>query len=253
MSSKQVTIAAAETALNAPTHRNTGPRKGQSDPTGQPPAEPEPSRGGNVPAVLKAPGKPELVQPGIPPAVREDQAERAGAVRPPASRSRLRSRHILVVFSFLLLVVGPTAVSAWYLWTRAADQFASYVGFSVRTEDVGSAINSILGPLSLGESSSAPDAEVLYQFIQSQDLADAVDKKLDLRGIWSKAGPDADPVFSYHPPGTIEDLLDHWERKVKVSYDRNTGLIELRVLAFTPGDAKAIAEEIFARSSEMIN
>jgi len=51
----------------------------------------------------------------------------------------------------------------------------------------------------------------------------------------------------------IEALADYWGRMVKVFYDRGSGLIEIRVLAFAPGDAKAIAEVIFNESSEMIN
>jgi len=81
----------------------------------------------------------------------------------------------------------------------------------------------------------------------------AVNAELDLRRLWSKADPKIDPVFSYHPPGTIEDLVKHWERKVRIYYDSGTGLIDLRVLAFDPDDATAIADEIYRRSSAMIN
>ena len=55
------------------------------------------------------------------------------------------------------------------------------------------------------------------------------------------------------PPGTIEDLLAHWQRKVKVYYDSGTGVIEAKVLAFTPEEAQTIAEEVFAESTAMIN
>ena len=173
-------------------------------------------------------------------------------VPPPAPKSRWRRRHWAVLISFVLLVEAPAAAVAWYLWDRAADQYASRVGFSVRTEENASAIESILGPLDLSGSSSS-DTDILYEFIQSQDLVARIDKKLDLRGLWSKADPEQDPVFAYHPPGTIEDLLDHWGRMVKIYYDSGTGLIDLRVLAFTPGDAQAIAEEIYAESTAMIN
>ncbi|MEM8759077.1 MAG: ester cyclase, partial [Pseudomonadota bacterium] len=66
-----------------------------------------------------------------------------------------------------------------------------------------------------------------------------------LRRIWSKSDPEVDPVFAYHPPGTIEDLVDHWPRKVSIAYDSGSGLIDLRVLAFDPQEARAIAQLIF--------
>ncbi|MEM6374611.1 MAG: capsule biosynthesis protein [Pseudomonadota bacterium] len=158
----------------------------------------------------------------------------------------------MVILSFLVMVALPIGASAWYLWTRAADQYASFVGFSVRTEEAGSALNSLLGPLDFG-GGQTPDADILYEFIQSQDLVARLDDALDLRAIWSLVDPEVDPVFAYHPPGTIEDLRDHWWRKVHISYDNTTGLIELRVLAFTPDDARRIAEAIAAASTELIN
>ena len=40
--------------------------------------------------------------------------------------------------SNVLLVLIPSIISAVYLYTRAADQYASYVGFSVRSESASS-------------------------------------------------------------------------------------------------------------------
>ncbi|MCB2135594.1 MAG: hypothetical protein KDE08_06565 [Rhodobacteraceae bacterium] len=152
--------------------------------------------------------------------------------------------------SFALLVVLPVIASGFYLWQVAADQFASYGGFSVHREESGSAIDLIGGISALsGGASSTSDADVLYEFIQSQDLVRRIDDKLDLRSIWSKA--EGDPVFTYDAPGTIEDLLRHWKRKVNVTFDN--GMITLRVLAFDPADAQKIAEAIFDESAVMIN
>ncbi|WP_238705132.1 hypothetical protein [Parasedimentitalea marina] len=61
-------------------------------------------------------------------------------IRPPAAASRTRGRHRGIALSFLLAVVLPFAVATWYLYERAADQYASYLGFSVRTEESSSAI-----------------------------------------------------------------------------------------------------------------
>ncbi|MGV6849301.1 MAG: capsule biosynthesis protein, partial [Marinibacterium sp.] len=135
---------------------------------------------------------------------------------------------------------------------RATDQYASYVGFSVRTEEQGSSIEGLFGIAGISGSSSS-DTDILYEFLQSQQLVAAVDAALDLRTIWSRPGTDADPVFSYDPSGTIEDLTDHWAKKVKIYYDSNSGLIDLRVLAFDPLEAQAIAQEIYDEASAMIN
>lgn len=150
------------------------------------------------------------------------------------------------------MVMLPAAVIALYLWIRAADQYASDLGFSVRREESSSAIE-LLGGLTTLSGSSSSDTDILYEFLQSQEIVRTLDEQLDLRAIWAKAGPRVDPIFSYHPPGTIEDLMDHWESKVLISYDGASGLIDLRVLTFTPEDSQTIAEAILRESGEMIN
>lgn len=62
-----------------------------------------------------------------------------------------------------------------------------------------------------------------------------------------------DPLLSFDPDGTIEDLVDYWERMLRISYDSGSGLIEMRVLAFDPQEAQAIAQEIYLESSETVN
>ena len=173
-------------------------------------------------------------------------------VPPTAPAARAHARHWLALASFLVMVLIPVAATGWYLWVRAADQYASYVGFSVRKEEVGSAVE-LLGGITELSGSSSSDTDILYEFLQSQELVAELDADLDLRAIWSKADPARDPVFAYHPPGTIEDLVDHWARKVRIYYDSGTGLLDLRVLAFDPEDAHAIAARIYDRSSQMIN
>lgn len=174
-----------------------------------------------------------------------------GPVRPPARPASLERRHKVIALSFLLAVALPILVSAWYLWVRANDQYASYLGFSVRSEASPSS-GELLGGLStlVGmTSSSSTDSDILYKFIQSHDLVDRVNRRLDLAAIWSKA--EGDPVFSYRGNDTMEDLLSEWERKVRVYYDN--GMIDLRVLAFTAEDSHAIAEAILEESTIRIN
>jgi len=170
--------------------------------------------------------------------------------RPPARVARARPRHWGLLVSFLLLVLLPVSATTWYLWTQAEDQYASTVGFSVRREEASNPID-LLGGLTGISSSSSSDTDILYEFLKSQKLVADMDVRLDLRGIWSK--PEGDPVFTFDPDGSIEDLVDYWGRMVRTSYDGSTGLIEIRALAFTPADATAIAQALFDESAKMIN
>ena len=171
--------------------------------------------------------------------------------KPMAQAAKLRSRHRRLIISFFVAVLAPLIVAAWYMYTRAQDQYVSYVAFAVRSEDVSSNLDLFGGIGALG-SGTSEDTDILYEFIQSRELVRSADSELDLRKIYSETYG-IDPVFSFNRDGTIEDLASYWKNMVKIFYDSGTGLIELRVHAFNPDDAKKVSEYIFTRSSAMIN
>ncbi|NEX47750.1 sugar transporter [Rhodobacter sp. ETT8] len=162
----------------------------------------------------------------------------------------MQRRHRLTILSLGIWVVLPVIALAVYLYVFAADQYASTVGFTVRTEETGSAME-ILGGLTSLSSASSSDTDVLYKFIQSQELVREMDATLNLREMFRK--PAADPVFSLSRDSSIEDLVRYWARMVRIYYDPGTGLMEIESRAFDPEDARAISTEIFARSTQMIN
>lgn len=180
------------------------------------------------------------------PAQAKTAARRSGAAVPSRKRPL---RHFILLASFLIWVLAPVGAAAVYLYTVAQDQYASHVGFSVRKEEMGSAIE-ILGGITELSGSSSSDTDILYEFIQSQQLVRIVNQQLDLPTLFQRAG---DPVFSLGDDTRIEALSRYWKRMVKVYYDRGSGLIEVRVLAFDAENAQQIAKTVFAESSRMIN
>lgn len=171
------------------------------------------------------------------------------AFAPPARLARTKTRHVILLLSFILWVLVPTSGVAVYLYTVAKDQYASHVGFSVRREEVGSAME-LLGGISALSGSSSTDTDILYEFIRSRQMVRLVDDRLDLQSIYTVNG---DPYFSLGTDARIEALVEYWQRVVSVYYDNSSGLIEVRALAFDPKDAHAITQVVFDESSRMIN
>jgi len=199
-------------------------------------------RGPAPPVIPKVPEVPDDVEsPGL-----------AAPVRRPVAAARPRPRHFFLLVSFALCTLLPLSILALYLWGRAADQYASYLGFSVRTEESSSAIE-LLGGITDLSTGSSSDTDILYSYLTSQELVRRIDDEVDLRAIWSRVSRFQDPLFAFDPDGTIEDLQAHWERKVSIIYDSGTGLIDLRILAFDPQDARAISEALLAECTKMIN
>ena len=167
------------------------------------------------------------------------------------NKTKLRApRHIFIIIAFLCFVVGPTALSGWYLYTKASDQYASRVGFVVRQADASPVPSLELLGSSLGGVSST-ESDMLVKFIESAEMVALLDKTLNVKSLYSK--PVNDPIFAFDPSGSAEDLLRYWRRMVKLIYEPGSGLMELRVLAFNRIDAQSIATEIQRKSGDMIN
>lgn len=174
-------------------------------------------------------------------------------VRPLARKAKPKKRHWGLVSAFVIVVLFPIGATWWYLNERAAEQYASTVAFTVRSEDISSPAD-LLGGLApaLGGGGGSSDTDILYEFIRSQSLVERIDTQLDLRSFYAPPY-DQDPIFAFAKDGTIEDLTAYWQRMVRISYDSGSGLMELRVLAFSPEQARTVADAIFDQSTAMIN
>jgi len=176
---------------------------------------------------------------------------------PAPARARFRFRHVVLGLSFLLGVVLPVVATVLYLYTRAADQYHSETAFSIRSAEVGaSAAAGLLGALTMVGGGSASDTDILFDYIRSQEMVQAVDARLDLRTLYNRplAGPGAhDVVFALGEAPSIEALTAYWNRMVTVAIDSQGGIIHVRANAFAPADATAIASAILAESSALVN
>lgn len=171
----------------------------------------------------------------------------------PARPARLRPRHRGVILSFVLVVLLPLFCAVTYLFAVAQDQFASTVGFTVRREEGAVGPSQVLGGLAqFAGVSGSSEADILYQFIQSQEVVALIDERIGLGDLYSPHWPN-DPLMALWPDATIEELHRYWQRMVRISYDQSTQLLELRVLAFDPTDAQRIAQEIVLASQSRIN
>jgi len=218
-------------------------------PPKKPSSEPKPAPKAASDSAPKAESKPDP-KPAPKPKAKPKKEPKA-PVPPVAGPARMRKRHYRLAFSFVLLVLLPTIGAGYYLYTMAKDQFVSEVGFTVRREEA-PLVSNLLTTLGNVSSSSSSDSDILFEYVRSQELVRRVDEEIDLRSLYG-AVYDEDPLFGLDPDATIEELVDYWQRVVRVSYAPSTGLLELEVRAFDPQTATRVARLVFSKSSEMIN
>lgn len=172
--------------------------------------------------------------------------------RSTAVHAVVHTRHKGLIASLVAMVVLPVVVTALYLGILAQPQYASETGFVVRQEESASA-SQMLGGLSqvLG-TQSASNSDLLFEFIQSQEIVRRINAELDLVSHYSQTWP-MDPVYSIWPDVTIEDLGNFWRRMIRITYDKSSGVIMVEVRARSAEMAQNIAREIVSQSESMIN
>ena len=180
------------------------------------------------------------------------EASQPTPIRPPAGAAQIKRRHNGLMLSVVFVIILPVVIAAFYLMVFAKDQYASNVGFTIRQEETGTA-SELMGGLSniLGGGAQG-HADLLFEYVQSQEIIERVSLEFDLQRHYSQTWP-LDPVFSLWPTATIEDLLWFWGRMVRVTYDKSTGLMLLQVRARDPASAQEIAQLVVAESERMIN
>ncbi|MEO1688766.1 MAG: sugar transporter [Pseudomonadota bacterium] len=169
-----------------------------------------------------------------------------------AARIRRRAfwSRFWIWLSFIAMVAAPAGGATWYLYERAADQYASEVAFAVRSLEGGGA-SPVLDIFGAGSDSTAADSQMLFEFLQSQPLVEKVDARLDLRELYNR--PEADRLFAMGEAGSVEELVEYWNRAIAVSYDAGSGIIHVGVKAFRPQDARAVATALLDESGSLIN
>ncbi len=168
------------------------------------------------------------------------------AVRP----HRPQLRHYAALASFLLAVLLPTALTVGYLYTRAADQYASDLAFSVRGSD--SALpTGLFGAFMQNVSAAGADAEIVYEFVRSQQMIEAAMQALPLAEMYNV--PEHDFVFRLGENRAVEDVVSYWNWMTDISFDAASGIVRFQARAFTPEDAQRIAEFVLAESTRIVN
>jgi capsular polysaccharide transport system permease protein len=177
-------------------------------------------------------------------------AEQAGA-----GSSGARPHHwIGRVVLFAVVVALPTIVAAVYYLLIASPIFVSEARFLVRTAAPPPAggLNSVL--VGVGLAPGSTDAYAVHEYIMSRDAVNELSKAQNLRARLGRPGADLLSRFPRPFEGASnEELYRAYKRFVSVSYDVTTGVSSLQVEAFSPADARNIAETLLSGGERVVN
>ena len=174
-----------------------------------------------------------------------------------AARAPLLHR-LIWLLPFLLLVVAPTGVAGLYFGFIAAARYEAEARFVVRspTNPGLGALSGLMrtGELGMGSGAGAENASVVEDFILSRDAMRRLVARIGLTKKLSAPGSDWRWQFPNFLVGrTDEALYRHYLRFVSIRFDSASGIITLRVEAFTPDDARDIAATLLDESERLVN
>ncbi|WP_269245507.1 capsule biosynthesis protein [Rhizobium sp. AG207R] len=161
----------------------------------------------------------------------------------------------LRLIGFVLLVILPFLASSVYYAFIASDQYVAEARFAVRavsgagdTSDAGDPGGATSA---LNMRSASQDAYVVTSFIHSTEILNRIGKKLDYRAMFTR--PDADFLSRFSSARSDEEFLKYWNDHVSAYIDVTSGIITLKVRAFTPDDSVKLADAIIEESEKLIN
>jgi capsular polysaccharide transport system permease protein len=157
--------------------------------------------------------------------------------------------------AFMLLVVLPTLLVSGYYLLVASDQYQSEARFTVQTSEgpsvQTSGVGDILG-ITGGASPSQSQAMGIAEYLQSQEAVDALQRQVNLVGMFRREGVDPLARLRSARPKP-ERLLDYYKSMVHVRYNRDSGISELDVRAFKPDDAYRLSQALLAMGEHRVN
>jgi len=167
-----------------------------------------------------------------------------------AARRGAALMRALTIGLFVALVAVPNIVIDFYLALLASDQYVAEARFTVSS----GAIPKMDG---LGSVSGLPpmlivqDIQVVTNYIQSRTMVEELERLVGLRDIYSS--PSIDWFARFRKDKPIEKFTRYWEDMSATRIGIPSGIVTLTVRAFTPEDAKRIAEAVIGQSETLIN
>lgn len=168
------------------------------------------------------------------------------------SHTAQRRRRRWTLVSFLFLVLAPMAAVVYYYVAVAADRYAVETKFAIRSVS-GSSPTDFLGIVSTVSTatSTITDSYIVVDFIESRDLIDRLNERLDLVEIYNH--PNADILTRLDPEKTVEDVVTYMQRMISVYFDTSSQIITLEVQAFTAEDAESVSAAILDICDALVN
>lgn len=156
------------------------------------------------------------------------------------------------LISFGLAVALPTILTALYFAFIASPQYVVETQFAVRGSNQPS-LSAFGLPALVGGGGQSGDSYIVADYIHSAQILPDIKEQtgVDIRTLYSR--PTIDFLYRENSTRSLDEFRDYWRDMINVSFNTTTGNVTIRVFAFSPSDAKQIAESILSVSEHLVN
>jgi capsular polysaccharide transport system permease protein len=167
-----------------------------------------------------------------------------------ADRRGAKAARYFVLGSFVAMVIVPTLLGVIYYGFVAANQYVAEAEFTVSAGEspLRDGVDTLSGaPLQL----ILQDTQIITNFIHSREIVDKLEDRIGLRRLYSRE--DADFLARFKPDAPVERLVKYWTHVAAASVKLPGGQVKFSVRAFSPQDAKLVADTTIALCEDLVN
>lgn len=169
----------------------------------------------------------------------------------PAALMAVRSQPPWGPISFLAAVVIPAIACFLYLALIAAPQYVSESRFVVRGSLEKLSIESVGQASVLSALNNSQEAHVVADYIRSPRIVMDLAASYDLATLFSR--PRLDLIWRLGQDATSDQIAQYWQRMAQAEVDSTTGIVTVRIHAFTPQDALGLNQAVLRFSEALVS
>ncbi len=162
---------------------------------------------------------------------------------------RIRARKLMVR---MLVGVGlPTALAAVYYGWLVQPQYESVTAFTIQSADGGGGTSALQLLVAVVPGSATRDVMLVQEYAESRDMLQILIR--DHRWVEHYSKPSVDYLSRLDHDATFEEQYDYYIDHITLEHDSHSGVLTLKVRAFSRQKAHELGQAILDASEHMVN
>ena len=157
---------------------------------------------------------------------------------------------LAAIGSFWLMVALPTLAAAIYFGLIASSQYVTEYKFTVAGADP-LPIDGFAQLTGIPAMAIVQDTQIVTNNLETRAAVESLEKKVGLRARYSR--DEIDFLSRVDPSKPVEKIVRYWSGMIDAAIKMPSGIVEVKVKAFTPEDSLAIGRATLELSEELIN